>query len=579
MTDPDTEARFVLDSYAARSCPMKTVNAFNPTLTPPDVTFPVPHFFHDPDEVETEVFGRILAAPGLKIVDLRATRGQPSADQEAATLAALAAGVDLIVGGLLPRDYTGHRSGRPSLLLRVAEGGYVPVQVKFHKVLGPAPVGPDQTYSTLDDPHTVHRWPGKTFRWKQRIKAALQVAHTWRLLQATGFAAAKPVVGVIGTERVSVPHDPANRAQQPIIVWLDLEAATVPPNPATVPNPEEADLISTLERYDYEHARRVELAARARNGANPPTPIVNRECSFCVWQDYCASQLDDDDLSLRINKAPLDVHEVRVLRELGISTVADLADVNLDAVLDKYLPRVSHRSGGEERLRLAHRRARLINEGVALERQTEGPLPVPSAGLEIDLDIETSAEDRVYLWGFEVDDRDRGERYYKHFSSFAELDAASERKLAVDAWEWLRDLVAGREALVYHYSDYEVVRLRRLVTGCHRHPDEYGVKGRRDVLTWITDYAASNFVDLFGLVRANFFGANGLGLKVVATAVTEFEWRDEDPSGLNSQRWFDEAVHATDVEARDHARVRVLEYNEDDVCATWHLRHWLRSLD
>ena len=93
------------------------------------------------------------------------------------------------------------------------------------------------------------------------------------------------------------------------------------------------------------------------------------------------------------------------------------------------------------------------------------------------------------------------------------------------------------------------------------------------------DFAAEAFVDLFTVVKRNFFGANGLGLKVVVTAMTSFAWRDEDPGGLNSQVWFNEAVNAADAEARSLARVRVLEYNEDDARATWYLRRWLREQD
>ena len=40
-----------------------------------------------------------------------------------------------------------------------------------------------------------------------------------------------------------------------------------------------------------------------------------------------------------------------------------------------------------------------------------------------------------------------------------------------------------------------------------------------------------------------------------------------------------EAVHAPDAAVRDRAERRVLDYNEDDVRATWQLRAWLRTLD
>ena len=84
-------------------------------------------------------------------------------------------------------------------------------------------------------------------------------------------------------------------------------------------------------------------------------------------------------------------------------------------------------------------------------------------------------------------------------------------------------------------------------------------------------------MDLFTTIRTHFFGVNGIGLKVVATAGAGFSWRDPDPGGLNSQTWWDLAVHDPDPELRKASRVRVLEYNEDDVRATLAVRHWLRD--
>ncbi len=78
------------------------------------------------------------------------------------------------------------------------------------------------------------------------------------------------------------------------------------------------------------------------------------------------------------------------------------------------------------------------------------------------------------------------------------------------------------------------------------------------------------------MVKEHWFGVSGLGLKLVATHAG-FAWRDEDPGGLNSQRWFADAVHAPEPAARAAAEARVLAYNEDDVLATRHVRAWLRA--
>ena len=41
------------------------------------------------------------------------------------------------------------------------------------------------------------------------------------------------------------------------------------------------------------------------------------------------------------------------------------------------------------------------------------------------------------------------------------------------------------------------------------------------------------FTDMYPIMRANFFGRDGLGLKVVATRGAGFAWRDEDPGACS----------------------------------------------
>ncbi len=251
---------------------------------------------------------------------------------------------------------------------------------------------------------------------------------------------------------------------------------------------------------------------------------------------------------------------------MGIETITDLAGADIDALLVDYLPEVRHRDGAEGRLRLAARRASLMVSGVGLERVSDGPIELPASTLEIDLDIETTAGDRVYLWGFLVDDGASEPRYVE-FSRFDDFDSAAEIDLARAALTWLDGLLAATpDALVFHYSDFEPVHINRLAARS-RDP-EFVELGRR---------VTARAVDLFTVVRRNYFGANGLGLKVVARAGPGFDWRDDEAGGLNSQRWFAEAVGGRTEEVRRAARQRVLDYNEDDVRATHALRAWMRQ--
>ncbi len=554
---------FTLDPYAARSCPLKVHHAFHPGLARPHAA--VPHRFPGGTEFSAKVYAAVLAGDA-PVADLRTLAGEPSDVQEAACLAALTAGTAVILGGLLPRDRDGHRSGRPDLLVRDPAGGYHPGLVKFQRVIDVRRDDLAYTFSRLGDLPARQQATGWRYRWHWRWANSLQLAHLWRLLAATGHQAASgPWALVVGTDEVA--------ADSPRAVWLDLTEPAAPPSPDQLDpvtrTGEPVPPVSALDRYDHEFAQRVALAERAAGAAidDPPLlrPVVSYECSYCAWWPVCRTHLDDDDLSLRINKSPLDAHEIRVLREVGVSTVHELAATDLEALLPGYLPRVAHRSGAEERLRLAQRRSRLLREGIELQRTTDGPVELPSAAMEIDVDVETSRDDRVYLWGFWTSDGSGGGEY-REFSSFTELDDAAELELARRAMAWLRERVGDTDALVFHYSDYEVVRLSRLT----RPGDE--------LMLWASAFARDHFCDLFPIVRQHFFGTNGLGLKVVASAGAGHHWRDEDPGGLNSMRWFEEAVGGPTAAVREQACTRVLEYNEDDVKATWRLRRWLRSL-
>jgi predicted RecB family nuclease len=268
---------------------------------------------------------------------------------------------------------------------------------------------------------------------------------------------------------------------------------------------------------------------------------------------------------MRIDKWPLDVHEITALRSLGVSSVPELAAADVEELLPGYEARVAHRQGIDDRLRAAARRARLMESGIELERVATGSVPVPAAALEIDLDIEASADNRVYLWGFLVHDTAVGASpYYRPFAAFESLSQEQEAELAIEAFGWLRAKVEEKDSLVFHYSDYEVVRLAQIAAGS-------------EGLDWAMGFAGTRFVDLFTIVKQNFFGVHGLGLKNVAHTGAGFSWRDPDPGGLNSQAWFEDALRGP-ARGRLASRQRILAYNEDDVRATWQLRQWLRTL-
>ena len=258
-----------------------------------------------------------------------------------------------------------------------------------------------------------------------------------------------------------------------MLAWADLDEPMV--RTFSRSQPEGWRLRSVMERYDFELGFRTEIAQVAQQQTGHPEldpaplvrPIVNRECGRCHWWEHCRPQLHPDDVSLRIDKGALDMREIVTLRRHGIDTVTDLARVDVDELLEWYLPEVTHRGGAEVRLRTAVRRATMLGAGVWFARETEGPIEVPAGDTEIDFDIETAANGRIYLWGFLIRDPGQpGPGVYTEFSRFADLDAHGEAALAVEAFGWLRSVVeGGGRVVVYHYSGYEVAMIRRWPTG------------------------------------------------------------------------------------------------------------------
>jgi predicted RecB family nuclease len=575
----------LLDAYAARSCPVKTQNAFDPTVTietpahsaGAEANDGLTELFDGGAQFKAAILDQLINSCQARVVDLRPLSARTREVQTEACLRAMASGAQVILDGCLPVDLSGHRVGIPDLLIRGADAmngspTYHPVEVKWHKIMlrprppdGDAVEQPVLRYSRLTDP-TVDAAVGVSgygLRIASREADFLQLAHYHRMLQACGFGAAQAFAGVIGTDDLF---------EAPVLAWADLGQPQV--RTFSRSSPEGWRLRSLLERYDHQHAFRLKIAAVAQQQTGRPDtdpellvrPIVNKECPRCQWWEHCLPRLDPDDVSLRIDTAPLDMREIATLRRHGITTITDLADADLDQLLVRYLPEVTHRAGAEGRIRVAARRARMLLQGITFDRETTGPIEMPQAEFEIDLDIESSADGRIYLWGFLVQRAGEIGANYHEFSRFDDLDDRSEAALAVDAFTWLRSVVESTPSVaVFHYSGYEVAKIIELAR-----------REQHELLDWAAAYAEEHFVDLLEIVKAHYFGVSGLGLKLMARHVG-FRWRDNDPGGLNSQLWFAEAVHGETAEVRARAQRRVLEYNEDDVIATSQLRGWLRA--
>ena len=330
-------------------------------------------------------------------VDLRAHDGDKSA-HVAETLAHLQAGTRLIIGGRLPDDVAGGRLGKPDLLIRAEDQpdctpGYHVGDIKHHlaterksgpSVLVSVPSSPEFASATQRD--TAPGW---------REDDCLQLAHYWRLLQTSGFAASEPWAAVLGTDgpKGYVPDALA-------LVWHDLAE----PAFETFSRSSGTARRSSLERYDHEHAFRVDVAlvARRRTGdGDDPAPLV-----LPVGHDECGSVGGPPSAWTRCRTTTQQraaggpaIREYLALREAKIGTVADLVAADVEKLLtDDYERETAHLRRRSTRLRKARLNAELAQAGVVVRRRADAPA-IPTADVEYDIDCEWSPDGRVYLWG------------------------------------------------------------------------------------------------------------------------------------------------------------------------------------
>jgi predicted RecB family nuclease len=561
MTGPGEPV--LLGGYAAKQCPVRTHNHFAPLVPEPEWVTPpeLQALFDAGRQFEAEVFAELV-----RIHAETATVIDPGLRKDAAvssTLAAMASGVPLVLGGRLPDDTAGGRSGKPDVLVRVG-GGYLPADVKNHKTLAAAKKA-SKPVSSLVRPDIWWEAPGCTAT-THHYEDGLQLAHYTRMLQACGFHPGPDRLfgAIIGTSTLAV----SGPDHELVFVWHDLSKPTRP----TFSRSRGRVLRSVLERYDHEHDFRVKVAAtasRITGAADDPAPLVvpigQKECGECPYELWCAEQMGPEDASAAITRGRLDPREWQTLRRMGIETTGALADLEPEdpSFLDEYHPEVTHYSRAQalNRLQAAVRQAQMIRDGVDFQPIPGVVVDVPTADVEIDFDIEWDTAGRIYQWGLRVrDGQDDTTARYEPVVSFEALDDAGERALAERAATVIADLRAeaqgsGRTVAVYHWS-YPEVSMTRKFDRVAEALDGITV----DLLAWFTGTLHVRGEASIKAV-AQFFG---------------FIWEVDDPGGLLSMAKIDLARGAGPEALQ--ARQWCLDYNRSDVAAQAVIRDGIRAM-
>jgi predicted RecB family nuclease len=613
-----------LGAYPATQCPCR----LQFSILPPEGVVPIPvddvlqARFDAGNEFENLIFADLL---GHHPEAVEVAAGS-KAEMIAATVAAMAKKTPLILGGWLPDDDAGRRTGKPDVLLYDIDG-YLPVDVKVYGLFHADDEAKQAVrISTLERPSlddaTVEHG---TLSSEKRKKAALQLAHYWRILEACGQTSARGAFGAI-----------IDANEQ--LVWIDLNAPD-----ARIQNKTkvEDEPVTWLRSYDHEFGFRRDVAAHTamRKDGEPldlkVVPVAISECGTCEWNSYCRPDLEErDHISLLPNMGYWDYRRLRLagittrrqvaerdhftadvvkrlsaaqlkaaldpakasmplaqlwakaqtvqpfaasLAEAGIVTAEDLAGRLTDAVaLDL--------AGGLRPEWIDQARASVL--GTPLLARGFTTLGLPTYDVEVDFDMENDLDGAVYLWGLLVNETYEVIDEYSH--------PTDEAAVFVQFWKRATDLVAqatsaGQSIQFFYWSRAELTMAKRICD-----PGSDGRAGPQGPIETglppvdeVEAFFASHCTDLEAVLKDHFVMPAGTSVKKVAplaghdwSAVHDLEDPDSDGEGASgdvSMLKHRFAVEDPDPAKREAAKLWLRTYNEQDVIATLRVREWMRA--
>ncbi|MGH4018370.1 MAG: TM0106 family RecB-like putative nuclease, partial [Pseudonocardiaceae bacterium] len=361
------------------------------------------------------------------------------------------------------------------------------------------------------------------------------------LLQAAGLAPpGRARGGVVGLDA-------------DVVLWHDLDAPTWPGGR------------SAMAEYDARFADRLAVAGAAASGVEAlAAPSRVTECRSCPWWPTCGAAL----AAARDVSLVLRGEDGVALRDSGVRTVDDLAALDPS---DEPPFALAGMDFGDAVLL-----ARAWQRDLSLVRR-RADITVPRADVELDVDMESFGDAGAYLWGCLLSGADTGlPRGYRAFATWDPLPTEDEGRSFAEFWEWLsavRAAAAQRGLSFCAYCYNELAENRWMLSSAERFAGRPGVPPVAEVVEFI---GSSQWVDLFGVVSAEFLCAHGKGLKTIAPAAG-FAWHDPEAGGENSMRWYRDAVGLDGAPPDTAQRERLLTYNADDVLATATLRRWMTS--
>jgi len=345
--------------------------------------------------------------------------------------------------------------------------------------------------------------------------------------------------------------------------WLFERTAGAPPTALEVVLGDSTIVEVPFDGGDRALAALREIRRTTALDAPPYSPVGWTKCLGCGFRGHCWAEAEGrGDVALVYG---VDQGLARALRQGGVTTIRGLLDRFDEPTLAGFA-----RPWGNRSQRVGNRAGRILEQARATasgDMTVLAPPALPPSDNYVMFDLEGLPPhlddlDKVYLWGTQVFGADPGD----YHAALAGFGPDGDRR----GWEGFlaqsRAVFGAHGDIPFvHWHHYETTKVRAYLD---RYGDDTGV-GRRIL---------RNCVDLLPITRgAVVLPDPSYSLKVVERRAGYRRTLDEYGGDWSIARYV-EAVETDDEVARQAIMQEILDYNREDLEATWAVLGWLRSL-
>jgi len=358
-------------------------------------------------------------------------------------------------------------------------------------------------------------------------------------------------------------HHPEILRQLELYGWLFERTVGAPPTALEVVLGNSTIVEVPFDGGDRALAALREISRTTALEAPPYSPVGWTKCLGCGFRDRCWAEAEGrGDVALVYG---VDQGLARALRQGGVTTIRGLLDRFDEATLAGFT-----RPWGDRTQKVGRKAGRILEQARATADGSVtvlAPPALPASDNYVMFDLEglppqLDELDKVYLWGTQVFGKDSGD----YRAAVAGFGPDGDRRGWLDFLEQSDAIFKAHGDIPFiHWHHYETTKIRAYLD---RHGDDSGVARR----------VLCNCVDLLPITRdAVVLPDPSYSLKVVERRAGYRRTLDEYGGDWSIARYV-EAVETDDEVARQAIMQEILDYNREDLEATWAVLGWLRSL-